>query len=146
MKLLETAEEVSKNDACLIASTRSVRAIIAHLENRQSQAMEMWEDNLKVRRAINGPGHYLVGNNLGNLGAVYGELGNMKLCRRYFEECHEHQLKHHPHDIKNIVWYQINFTSYLIHTGALEESQTRIDRILTQIQSFGTEEDLRYNE
>ena len=82
--------------------------------------MAIWQDNLEIRRRVNGPDHFLVAHNLQNISCAYGELGDMPKCRSYFEEGHAHREKHNPGDLYNSARYLSYFATFLLHNGELE--------------------------
>ncbi|KAK3365467.1 hypothetical protein B0T24DRAFT_669728 [Lasiosphaeria ovina] len=144
--LLKTAEAVCEGNRRLGASTRSIRALIYHHQNLQREAKTIWEENLALRLELDGPENFLVGQNLCNLGAAYGELGDMERCRDFFERGQAHREKYHPDDLSDLALHDVNFTSYLIHNGDLEEAEVTIQRALTRYRRCETTEGFGHNQ
>ncbi|KAH8742863.1 P-loop containing nucleoside triphosphate hydrolase protein [Diaporthe sp. PMI_573] len=144
--LLGTAEDVCSENIALRASTRSIRALIYHHQNFQKDAMGIWEENLALRRKMHGEEHFLVGQNLCNLGAAYGELRDMENCRDYFTRGREHREKYHPGHISDLALHDCNFTSYLIHNGDLKEAEVTIQRSIARYRQCEDDEGFGYNQ
>ena len=132
MQILVTTEELCESDPQLRASARSTRALIYHHQNHQEGAKAIWEENLETRRRLQGENHFLVGNNLCNLGAAYGELGDIRLCQEYFEAGQAHREKNHPHKLSDLALFDCNYASYLIHAGKLEEAEMVVSRAISR--------------
>lgn len=130
LQLLVTAEKVAEHDASLLASTRSVKAIIYHMQNRLPEARDIWQENLELRIRLHGQDHFLVAHNLGNLGTAYGELGDREQCRKMFTDGHKHRLTHHPENHVDLGRYWLDYACFLVHFGDLDEAETTIDESL----------------
>jgi tetratricopeptide (TPR) repeat protein len=146
LQLLITAEKVAKSDPGLLASTLSVKAIIYHLQNRLLEARDIWQENLELRIKLNGPDHFLVAHNLGNLGVAYGELGDKEQCRKMFTDGHHHRLKNHPNNQVDLGRYWLAFACYLIHYNELDEAETTIQESLDFLRTDAGSEGLNYAE
>ncbi|KAK0724553.1 hypothetical protein B0H67DRAFT_657104, partial [Lasiosphaeris hirsuta] len=146
--LLRTAEAVCEGgDAALRASTRSIRALIYHHQNKQNEAKEIWEENLRLRRQLHGEEHFLVGANLCNLGAAHGELGDMAKCRDFFKRGQAHREMYHPDDLSDLALHDCNYSSYLIHNADLADAEKVVQRALARYRQCGeTEDGFGYNQ
>ncbi|CAH0024832.1 unnamed protein product, partial [Clonostachys rhizophaga] len=144
--LLQKAEAVCEHDRPLKASTRSIRALIYHHQNFQKEARQIWEENLALRRELHGESHFLVGQNLCNLAAAYGELGDMDKCRDIFKRGQAHRETYHPKDLSDLALHDCNFSSYLIHYGYSKEAEIIVQRSLERYRQCENEDGFGFNQ
>ncbi|HEU0199846.1 MAG TPA: tetratricopeptide repeat protein [Burkholderiaceae bacterium] len=118
--LFESHAGASESFAQLLGDLAELKV----MKGAYAESLALYERALAMRKAVLGPGHYKVGETLGNMGGVHRAAGNPKDAERLYRESIAIQAAVFGNKHPNIATVHNNLALLLMEAGRLEEART----------------------